>query len=380
VKALDLTVYENLRLENIQKMSRAKEKGARIIGSYCTYCPRELILAAGAIPLGLCGTREVPDEIEMPRNLCPMIKASYGLAVSNKCPYFALSDMVIGETTCDGKKKMFEVLKSKGIKDVYVMHLPQMPDTKAALALWLEELRKLKAYLEKQLGVTITDAALREAIHITNEESRARQRLFDLNKRKPAVLSGMDMLNISYQVTFMADPLESIRLIDSLAAELEAADSQGEQETPIKRILLTGTPVGVGSEKIIRLVEECGANVVVMENCGGYKTLGLRIDEIDRSDPLLLMAQRYLQIPCSVMSPNQGRLDLLKTMVRDFQVDGVLDLTWQACHTYNIESYFVADMVKSEIGLPFLQLETDYSESDVETLRVRIEAFLEMIK
>jgi benzoyl-CoA reductase/2-hydroxyglutaryl-CoA dehydratase subunit BcrC/BadD/HgdB len=380
VKTLDLTVYENLRLENIQKMIRAREKGARVIGSYCTYCPRELILAAGAIPLGLCGTREVPDEIEMPRNLCPMIKASYGLAVTNKCPYFELSDMVIGETTCDGKKKMFEILKSKGIKDVYVMHLPQMPDTKAALALWLEELRKLKTYLEKKLGITITDASLREAIHFTNEENRARQRLFDLNKRKPALLSGLDMLNVSYQVMFMADPRESIRIMDDLAAEFEAAEGRSGGETPEKRILLTGTPVGVGSEKIIRLVEECGAHVVVMENCGGYKTLNLRIDENDRSDPLLLMAQKYLKIPCSVMSPNRGRLDLLKTMVRDFQIDGVLDLTWQACHTYNIESYFVADMVRSELGLPFLQLETDYSESDVETLRVRIEAFLEMIK
>jgi benzoyl-CoA reductase/2-hydroxyglutaryl-CoA dehydratase subunit BcrC/BadD/HgdB len=380
VKTLDLTVYENLRLENIQKMMRAKEKSAKVIGTYCTYCPRELILAAGAIPLSLCGTTEVPDEIEMPRNLCPLIKSSYGLAVTNKCPYFTLSDIVIGETTCDGKKKMFEILKSKGIKDVYVMHLPQMPDTKASLALWLEELRNLKTYLEKKLGITITDAALREAIHITNEESRARQRLFDLNKRKPALLSGLDMLNVSYQVMFLADPQESIRIIDDLAAEFETTAVSSGDETPEKRILLTGAPVGVGSEKIIRLVEECGAIVVAMENCGGYKTLGLRIDENNRSDPLLLMAQRYLKIPCSVMSPNRGRLDLLKTMVCDFQIDGVLDLTWQACHTYNIESYFIADMVKSKLGLPFLQLETDYSDSDVETLRVRIEAFLEMIE
>jgi benzoyl-CoA reductase/2-hydroxyglutaryl-CoA dehydratase subunit BcrC/BadD/HgdB len=137
--------------------------------------------------------------------------------------------------------------------------------------------------------------------------------------------------------------------------------------------------VGIGSEKVIKLVEESNAIVVVQENCGGYKTVGLRIDENDPSDPLLLLAKKYMQIPCSVMSPNQNRLDLLRKMIRGFQIDGVIDLTWQACHTYNLESYFVAKTVKEELGLPFLQLETDYSQSDTETLRVRIEAFLEMI-
>ena len=79
------------------------------------------------------------------------------------------------------------------------------------------------------------------------------------------------------------------------------------------------------------------------------------------------------------MSPNGGRIELLREMIDEFQIDGVIDLTWQACHTYNVESYFVAKQVEDKFGLPFLQLETDYSQSDVETLRVRIEAFLEMI-
>jgi benzoyl-CoA reductase/2-hydroxyglutaryl-CoA dehydratase subunit BcrC/BadD/HgdB len=145
------------------------------------------------------------------------------------------------------------------------------------------------------------------------------------------------------------------------------------------RILLTGTPVGLGSEKVIALVEERGGLVVTMENCGGYKTLDLMIDEEDPRDKLLLLAERYLKIPCSIMSPNTGRINLLENMIKDFQIDGVIDLTWQACHTYNIESNAVGELVKGKMGLPFLHLETDYSQSDLETLRVRIDAFLEMI-
>ncbi|CEP68609.1 2-hydroxyglutaryl-CoA dehydratase, D-component [Moorella glycerini] len=130
---------------------------------------------------------------------------------------------------------------------------------------------------------------------------------------------------------------------------------------------------------MVALVEECGGLVVAMENCSGYKTVGLKIDESDQRDPLLLLAEKYLKIPCSIMSPNGRRLELLRQMVRDFQVDGVIDLTWRACHTYNIESYFVADLIKNHFGLPFLQLETDYSTLDRENLRVRIGAFIEMV-
>ena len=189
----------------IQKFERRKyggdegcqEKGIKVIGFYCTYCPREIIMAAGAIPVGLCGTRETPiaaAERDLPRNLCPLAKSSYGFAITEQCPFFLISDLITGETTCDGKKKMFELLQDKGMKPVYVMHLPQVPEQSASHRLWYEELQRLKEYLEMTLSVEITDDALREAMQIINEESKALQRLFDLNKAKNLLssLSGPD--------------------------------------------------------------------------------------------------------------------------------------------------------------------------------------------
>ncbi|MCL2141064.1 MAG: 2-hydroxyacyl-CoA dehydratase family protein [Dehalococcoidia bacterium] len=379
-----LEAFEALRRENASILASEKEKGRRIIGAYCTYFPRELILAMGGISVGLCGTIDDPIAIaekELPRNLCPLIKSSYGLAISGRCPYFVLADMVIGETTCDGKKKMFELLAKKDVNNIYVMQLPQMPDEEASLQLWISELRRLKTHLENTFAVQITDDAIREAIRLTNEEARARQAMFDLNKRVPAVLSGMDLVNITFLTGFQADRHESIRMVEAVAAELEEKAQNGYAVGTIntKRILLTGTPVGIGSEKVVELVEEAGALVVAIETCGGYKTVGLRIDETDLRDPIVLLAEKYLKIPCSVMSPNVERLALLERMINDFKIDGVIDLTWQACHTYNVESYEVARLVEDKLRKPFLHLETDYSQSDRETLRVRIEAFMETI-
>lgn len=165
---------------------------------------------------------------------------------------------------------------------------------------------------------------------------------------------------------------------------MEAVASQAENgvfglENPgngRKRILLSGVPVGMGSEKVVKIVEQSGADVVAFENCSGYKQ-AFSVDE--DKEPMQALAQQYLATPCSVMSPNIGRFELLNEMVEAFIVDGIIDLTWQACHTYNVEAYQVGEFVDENFGIPTLHLETDYSESDTEQIRVRIEAYLEML-
>ncbi|MDD2497902.1 MAG: double-cubane-cluster-containing anaerobic reductase [Desulfitobacteriaceae bacterium] len=377
-----LESFNDIRDKNMLTLKEAKENGQKVVGFYCTYGPQELAIAAGAIPVGLCGTREEPiaaAEADLPRNLCPLIKSSYGFGKTDKCPYFHFSDIVIGETTCDGKKKMFELMRK--FKKVHVMNLPQHQHQPASLEMMYEEMVRLKKVLEAELDTEITDEAIGAAINVVNRERKALKALFDLNQNKPALFSGSDLLKVSFQISFHSDREERISLLNTLINETKEKAKEGycvgDSSTP--RILLTGTPVGLGCEKVINLVEESGGLVVTMENCGSYKTLDLSVAEDSSQDKLMLLAQRYLKIPCSVMTPNTDRLTLLEKMIDDFKIDGVIDLTWQACHTYNIESYFVADLVKSKANLPFLHLETDYSNSDLETLRLRINAFLEMM-
>lgn len=368
--------FFNIRQENIIRMKEAKENGTKVVGIYCTYCPQELILAAKAIPVGLCGTKEEPiaaaEEI-LPRNLCPLIKSSYGFAATDTCPFFHFSDLVIGETTCDGKKKMFEIMNE--IKPVYVMQLPQVQDTEEAISQWANELRCLRSYLEEALDVIITDEDIWEAIKTVNRETKATKAVCDLNQMDPPPLSGLDLLTVTWSRGFSIDKNEVINMLDSFKDNVVIPDADANSKKP--RVLLTGCPVGLGTEKVINIVDELGANVVAMENCSGYKTLELLNDE-SLSDPIEALARKYLQIPCSCMSPNPYRIELIQRMIEDFKVDAVIDLTWQACHTYNIEAYSVQKVVK-ELSLPYLHLESDYSTSDIENLKVRIEALLEMV-
>ncbi|NLV21080.1 MAG: 2-hydroxyacyl-CoA dehydratase [Syntrophomonadaceae bacterium] len=369
--------FASAREVNLMRIKEAKENGAKVVGIYCTYCPQELILAAGAIPVGLCGMSENPiaaAEETLPRNLCPLIKSSYGFAATDTCPFFHFSDFIVGETTCDGKKKMFEMMQD--LKPVHVMQLPHVNNTKASFDLWVEELRCLKNRLEKELQVSISDQDIWEAVEVINKENQAVKAMFDLNRADPPPLSGMEMLTAAWSRSFSSNKGEMIKNLHAVVEEV--ANQPENRQTKAPRVLLTGCPVGLGTEKVIRLTEEMGAYIVAMENCSGYKTLELQTDT-NVTDPIVALAEKYLAIPCSCMSPNPYRLELLEKMIDDFRVDAVIDLTWQACHTYNIEAFAVGKLVKSK-GLPYLHLESDYSNSDLESLKVRIEAMLEMIE
>lgn len=383
MRPLLMEEIESLRGVNSVKIKEAHEAGKKVVGMYCMFSPSEIALAADAISVSLCGTAQGPiedAEKELPRNLCPLIKSSYGFAITDKCPYFFFSDVLLAETTCDGKKKMYELMGK--LKPMHIMHLPQTAEGEDALESWNKEMVKFKNYLEEEFGVEITDEKLRAAIKLMNRERNAMKKLHKLNVHKPAPLSGMDMMLAQWLKGFNVDKEYGIDLIERLIEEIEERVEKGiyafDESAP--RILLTGCPIGSGSEKVLKALEEAGASVVALENCTGYKPLDIMVDEAPDKNPLLALAEKYLQTPCSCMTPNNSRFDLIKRMAEEYDVDGVVDLTWVACHTYAIESFSLKNMVQNELGLPFIQIETDYSDSDTGQVKTRVEAFLETIQ
>lgn len=372
--------FSKLREQGMMKIKEEKEQGQKVVGMYCTYSPYELILAAGAYAVSLCGTKQEPisaAEKVLPRNMCPLIKSSYGFAATDTCPFFNFADFLVAETTCDGKKKMYELLAH--YKPIQLLQLPQEQSSPQSRELWFQEVQKLKERLEQEFNVEITSDKLRAAIKLANKERKALRDLYDLNQHVPAPLTGLEMLTISHNRGFYPDKEKVAVMLEELTALIKGSLGQNQQpEGP--RILLTGVPVGLGSEKVIQLVEELGGRVVCQENCTGYKPVDMLVDEDENKDPLEAIAEKYLAIGCSCMSPNPGRYELLGRLAKDFKVDGVLDLTWIGCHTYNVEAYSIKKYLDEQFSLPYMQVETDYSSSDTEQLRVRIEAFLEMIQ
>lgn len=370
--------FNDARKQGFLTMKEEKDKGRKVVGTFCTYTPRELIYAADAMSVSLCSTSDetVPDaEKVLPKNLCPLVKSSYGFAITDKCPYMYFSDIIIGETTCDAKKKMYELLGE--IKDTYVMQLPHSKNN-FSMALWKNELIELVKKLEEKFDVKITEDKIKDAIKLCNEERKAIKEFLNLAKLNPSPIKGSDMHEALYSSNFKFDRKLYINEIKSLTNSLKEKYDSGE--TPFKkgtpRILITGCPTGGLVDKIVKQLEEAGSSVVCFENCVGTKNFEMLVDE--NKEPIDAIAERYLNIPCSIMTPNDGRMDRIKEYIKDYSVDGVVDVTLTACHTYAIETEKVRRAVES-CGKSYLAIETNYSNSDSGQLKTRLEAFVEML-
>ncbi|MCQ2508758.1 MAG: 2-hydroxyacyl-CoA dehydratase family protein [Dorea sp.] len=370
--------FGEARKNSFLGVKKIKEQGIPVVGVYCTYMPREIVMAAGAATVGLCSTSDetIPDaEKDLPKNLCPLIKSSYGFAKTDKCPFFYFSDVVVGETTCDGKKKMYEIMSE--IKDVFMLQLPQIQD-EAGVQAYRKELIRFKEYLEQKFETKITDEKLLEAIQVNNNISRAMQKVADVMIHDPAPITGHNLFKLFYGSGFKFDRTLIADELNSIADKIEAEYAEGKMLEKRPRILITGCPIGGATEKVIKAIEENGGVVVGYENCTGAKQYDMLVDET-KEDLYEALAERYLAIGCSVMSPNKNRYDLLGRMIDRYQVDGVVEMTLQTCLTYQIESRAVRNYVTNEKNVPYLAVETDYSQTDIEQLNTRITAFLEML-
>jgi len=379
VRAKTMEYFDQLIANSAIKIKEAKDEGKKVVGYYCVFSPIELIEAAGAIPVGLCATKQDPiaeAEKVLPRNLCPLIKSSYGFAASGKCPFFHFADAIMAETTCDGKKKMYELMAK--MKPMVVLDIPNSSNFAKRKEHWMDEIARAKSFLEEQFGVEITEEKLSEVIKVYNEERKLLMELVALNKTNPAPIAGTDLLKVLWGRSFQLNREEFTAKVGELIEEVkDIVAIRGEIEDKGPRILVTGTPTGVGQEKVLNIIQGGPAQVILQEACSGIKGFVDLVEE--EIDPYEALAKKYMDIPCSCTSPNQSRFDLIGRLVKEYNIQGVVDVTLQACHTYNIESYSLKEYLRNEHKIPLLQVETDYSESDVQQIKLRVDAFLELL-
>jgi benzoyl-CoA reductase/2-hydroxyglutaryl-CoA dehydratase subunit BcrC/BadD/HgdB len=355
----------------------AQAKGQPILGIMCEYAPRELILAAGGVPVCLCGGD--PDtiasaEVHLPGNLCPLVKSTYGYLLEKSNPFLEMADLVVAETTCDAKKKMFELMGD--VKPTYLIELPQQEKDPEALARWEAQLHKFQAFLEERYRTRITTGKLCAAIKMMNRERSLRRQLAQLMKAEIPPLTGRQLLDLKSIISCIPADLEQYEVALRQFSQIPAPTST--RPRPV-RVLLTGVPIVHGAERVLEIIECHGGLVVCQENCTGLKPI---LEDVvpDEANPIRALAQKYYHLPCSVMTRNDRRLESLRQLAVEYGAECVIELIWQACLTYAIEAHRVRRVAEEELGLPYLRIETDYSPSDSARIAVRVQALMEMVQ
>lgn len=379
-------------LEIIEKFTRAKEEslidlkikrqeGVPIVGTYCSFVPSEIILAAGAIPIRLCATNGKNIELgerHLPRNLCPLVKATYGTSIAEESYHYGLCHMIVGETTCDGKKKMYEYLRRH--KPMQIMQLPQNFNEDISLKHWKNEIVRLKERLEEEFDVEIREENIREAIKKKNQERKILLEFNNIAKNYPDIISGLQIYNVMIGMEYRIHKDEAIEEVKELTKLIKYRGNSNESSKCAEdkpEIMVTGCPMGESMYKIINSVEENGGSVVCVETCDSLKSIDELVDE-DR-DVMEALAKKYLNIGCPVMTPNDNRMKLINKLVDKYEIDGVIDVVLQACLCFNVETVRMKRFINEEKNIPYIALNTDYSTGDTGQLETRITAFLENI-
>jgi len=258
------------------------------------------------------------------------------------------------------------------------MQLPNNPTTEDAMSLWKNEIIRYKEVLEDHFETSISEDEIKKAINLKNRERQALKDFYGLGKLDPPGITGTDILKVLYGSTFKFDREEAIKEISSLTEKVKESYEAGNVLERKPRILVTGCPTGGVTEKVIKAIEENGGMVVFYENCMGAKAIEDLVDE-ENPDVYEALAEKYLKIGCSCMSPNDKRFELLDRVIDEYKVDAVVDVILQACHTYAIETMNVKSFVNDNKKIPYISVETDYSTSDIGQLNTRMSAFIEMI-
>lgn len=348
-------------------------RGGHLVGIMCEYTPRELILAAGAWPVCLCGgdADMIPAaETILPANLCPLIKSTFGYSINKANPFLEMSSLLVAETTCDGKKKMYERLAQR--HKMHVLELPQKANDPDARSHWIAEVRKLRKALEDHFSVTISDEKLQDAIRLMNRERGLRRKLAHAMFVAHPPMFGCELLALKSLIACQPTDLDAYERI------LAALPSRPPDQRPARdavRVLLTGVPIPHGAERVMNLLEAEGGVVVCQENCTGLKPIFMDIPE-DTTDPIETIADFYWHLPCSVLTPNTHRQVLVEQWARESKAECIVEVIWQSCLTYDIESSMTRELA-SKLDLPYLRIETDYSPNDNARIALRIAALYE---
>lgn len=365
----------------VKEMVEHQRQGGIVVGSYCVFIPEDLVLAAGGLHVGLCAGSNFAEqdaEIYLPRNTCPLIKASFGYKVSKACPYTQVSDLIVGETTCDGKKKMFEELVNH--HRTYLIEVPQKKNERTK-EFFTDEFLEFKNYLETLSGQEITTEKLQASIKLVEGKFKALQRLFNCRKANPSPISGLDVLTV-VQLGMQDEVNRFTENVNFLCDELEKRIAEEVGVTPkgAPRILITGSPMSFPNWRLHNILERFGAIVVCEESCIGTRLFSKLTDGQGETieDQIRSLAHRHLGINCACFTPNEERVQDVLRLAREYQVDGVIHFALQFCHPYNSEEGKIKRALAKE-NIPLLGIQADYGDGDGQ-LGLRVEGFLELIK
>ena len=361
-----------------------KPEDRKSIGTLCVMVPAELVYAAGAMPVRLCSgsytAYSIGDDY-IPRDACPLVKAVMGFGKIKALPAFDNCSLLIAPVTCDCKKKLAGTIDS--VKDTIPLHIPPLKKDDADTEIFLKELYRLIPLLENVTGKQVTAESLAEGINMVGNAQYEMSEFLKYRRHDLSLMSGTQVMAVMNAYSYMPANLwaeQMHRLNEEMKLRLSQGRFVSRKNQP--RILVTGSPIAFPNIKVPLLIEEMGGVLAADETCMGERGLYDPVSVIDVSFDGMMrsLASRYTKpCTCPVFVDNSQRIYRIKQMIKEHKIQGVIYHVLRGCLVYDYE-YQLMEEAMGKMDIPIIRVESDYNEEDVEQLRIRIEAFIELIK
>jgi len=364
----------------LTELTRLRKSGTKLIG-YAPggYMPEELVYAASAVPVGLIRGGDPEPVAEsaayVPRFIDTFCRSQIGYRMMGGDPLYEIIDLLVVPVTDHNIKTIADCFNFFTNTNVFRFGVPHQKD-EHAFEYYLAGLHAFKNKLEEFTGNKIEDRKLREAIDLSNRmrELLKEISLLRLSERPP--ITGLEFAKLNH-ASFIADKAVFIDALKSINRELKQKSSSRPKGP---RILLTGSTLAMGDYKVLEIAENAGANIVVEEFAEGLRHYWDNV--YVNGDLMQALADRYFRrrVPPAWFRPSRERLDYLIKLARDFNIDGIIWYQLMYRSSYDIQAFYFEKLLKKELDIPMLKVESDYDVSERGPLRTRIETFVEIIK
>ncbi|MFC1896317.1 2-hydroxyacyl-CoA dehydratase subunit D [Thermodesulfobacteriota bacterium] len=344
-----------------------KRTGGKVIGVFCCSVPEELIYAAGMLPVRILGEHEEPTEgdLHFPTSVCPYPKSCLDLAIKGRYDYL---DGLVVPNVCDMIRAMYGTWRLN--IDIAYLHFLEVPQriSPKGVTFFHQVLTQFQSSLEQFGRSTISTESLREAIEVYNLNRTLLRRAYEL--RKGGLISAVELH--AMVLSSMLVPKDEHNKIMSQCLE-EANQRQARHDGV--RLFLSASMLD--DPDFLRLIEECGGRVVADDMPVGSRYFFYPVES--RPEPLKALAERYLErIPCPRKMISETRYRFIEETLEGAEVRGAIIHNLRACDCHLYEYPYLKEKMEAE-GMPVLFFRGEETETELETLRDDVEAFVEML-
>ncbi len=374
--------------EEPQRIAETRKRGKKVVGYFCPYGIEELILAAGMLPVRLAFGGEVEpastgEEFLKPHS-CPFARSCLGYKKLSTNFYYNSVDAVCVAHTYDSMRRIQEYWEKHFNLPVFSLGIPQTHNvfrTKPqSIEYFKNELELLRKRLGKFRGKIISDAEIRKAISLCNKIRKKLLIFYKYPQDRRSPIEWRQVLQIT-QAGLLMDRDDFLKELEKIEDALRHRKLEEISPDTRPRLMIVGSIIGIGDEKVLDIIEQAGGNIVADTVCTGSMFARKKVPAFGIMEkPIDTLAKRYLySVPCPFMTDRSRRLNRMVKIAKDYKVHGLIYYNLKFNETWRSEFKSTKDILYRNLSIPALLIETGYSPLDTDIIRDKVEAFIKLI-